>query len=238
MVKRRRSPLGIALVALALMAVGCQRCADEPPGAAAGSRSSDAATGGTPPGKVTAFAGTPEVKVPGTVVGVLQWRDRNGENLLALSEEEKTGTTRSATGEIAYSSRYLYATLFVRRGEKLEPLRTLQDESLDCVGLNVTWFEPHSLELTDLDGDGVSEATFVYRVDCLTGPGPVTTKVFLYEKGVPYLAWGQSRAETAAGVAGGEPRLDRSMREGPKEFREHALARWEKYVAYDGSRRP
>ncbi len=93
-------------------------------------------------------------------------------------------------------------------------------------------FVPGSLTITDLDADGVGEATFLYTLHCTSDVSPATRKLIMREGEAKYAIRGTTKLPE--GYGGGEMRLDPSFRAAPKSFREYAVQRWNRYVADSG----
>ena len=92
----------------------------------------------------------------GEVVASSSWRDRNGENVLVISETEE-----SLKGEVDVDME-LFAYTYVNSGEGYRLLWQINDFRKYWGGdMNMDYVES-SLEITDVDSNGVAESAFMY----------------------------------------------------------------------------
>lgn len=163
------------------------------------------------------------LKPPGKVVGGLRWSDRNGENLLVFSRAE---SSRKRGDETEWSAQ-LHARHYA--GGKL--LREVKDLVERCEFDLTLAIVPGSQGATDLDGDGIGEATFAYKLGCRSDVSPLTLKLLVLEGGDKHIL----RGETRVGVGNGE-RVGGSYKVDPASFRRaplllaHAKKVWQAIV--------
>src|SRR5262245_44258105 len=161
-----------------------------------------------------------EMKFKGDLVEGTAWRDANGDNVIVLSRVGKKDGGRA----------YLYASHYLVTAAGVKSLREVDDKVEDCEDADLTAeFRKGALEITDLDKDGIGEATFAYRLNCTTDYSPATLKLLLLENGDKYIIRGTTKLSEMGGNAGGEKEIDKSFSGGPKEFLAHAEERWAKY---------
>lgn len=87
-----------------------------------------------------------------------------------------------------------------------------------------------SIEVTDLDGDGAAEVSFLYRLGCRSDVSPLTVKLLMYEGATKYALRGDSRERVGENeFMGGEFRADPAFDNAPA-FLAHAKARWKSLV--------
>jgi hypothetical protein len=116
----------------------------------------------------------------GTFTGGIRWHDNNGENVVVVS-------TRSED-----ASRFLRIQHVVRvDGGAPRELRQLSDTVQGCGEDIVLRLVERSLALTDLDHDGLDEASFSYLVGCRRDMSPVAMKLVLLENGDKYIMRGE-----------------------------------------------
>jgi hypothetical protein len=169
------------------------------------------------------------------VVQGARWKDANGENLVVLSsrtrrrpcEERRDG----ACSEEEVSDVELQAVHVVRKDGRERELRRVRDSTLGCSFDNETKFLKDSLEVSDLDRDGVGEVLFAYFLQCTSDVSPATLKLLLLENGDKYILRGQNSLKGVERNApeGPPPSVDASFDEGPRVFRAHALQRWSQW---------
>ena len=232
--------LRVAAIALALSTIGCSKSdtntakTDEKPkqeattaDAAGGpaDKESDAAPG-APAGLIEGTFSKDEIpesiKVEGEVTGGLRFTDRNGENWVVFSKKEPKSKEASI-------SQYLYAGHWVAGSDGIKQLRDVRDKVEDCEFDITVAIDDKSVEVTDLDNDGIGEVGFGYQLQCTSDVSPATYKLLMLENGDKYIIRGTTRiVMEGEAPMGGEMKVDKSLKKGPPEFLEHAKKRWPK----------
>lgn len=167
----------------------------------------------------------------GTVVQTARWRDRLGEHTLLLTETGEFPTPGQVRdgGEDPWRDAELYAYDYAVNGSSPELVWRTFDHQRECEFDLTAAFVPGSLTITDLDANGVGEVTFLYTLHCTSDVSPATRKLIMREGEAKYAIRGTTKLPR--GYGGGEMHLDPSFRAAPKPFREHAVQRWNRYVA-------
>ena len=126
----------------------------------------------------------------GSVEAARRWTDRGGDNLLLLT---RTGEAASVDRDGArVISRELHAYHFVRQGSGFRLLWQVADYVRDCDVDIVLAYAPGSLQVTDVDADGIAESSFVYQLACMGGMDPADMKLILHEGAVKYAIRGST----------------------------------------------
>jgi len=160
----------------------------------------------------------------GTLDYAYRWNDKNGANYLVVASQSIEG---GSGGDAR--SRYLYIVHGACQGAACKQLRQLKDMVEKCGEDIVLEFDPESLVVTDLDGDGLSEATFVYRLTCRGDVGPSDMKLMLLENGEKLAARGSEKVLVGKDAYGdGKMTPDPAFKKAPPAFLEHARALWKK----------
>lgn len=93
-----------------------------------------------------------------------------------------------------------------------------------------------SIAITDLDGNGRAELSFLYQLGCRSDVSAMTLKLLMYEGTAKYALRGQTRTkvgEEESGKAieeGGSHEIDPAFEKAPPSFLEHAKAQWARFV--------
>ena len=88
-----------------------------------------------------------------------------------------------------------------------------------------------SIRLTDLDGDGEPEVSFVYRLACRSDVSPLDAKLLMYEGATKYALRGQTKERVGENeFAGGDFKVDPAFEQAPKQFVEFAKAQWKSLI--------
>lgn len=87
---------------------------------------------------------------------------------------------------------------------------------------------PHSVSITDLNGNGVAETAFAYTKTCTSDVSPSELKVLLHEADRKYALRGSTRVQVGVDergrkeFVGGERLPDSALKQAPKAFVAHA----------------
>jgi hypothetical protein len=128
----------------------------------------------------------------GTVVEAWTWNDQNGKNLVATTREPRSGG---------------HVTLRVIHVAQLEgepkTLRVMEDPDLPRGCPGTAGFTPRSLQVSDLDGNGVAEVAAGWAFRC-TGDDQTQVRLALISDGAKYIVRGQGTLQKS-GSAEPEP---------------------------------
>ena len=168
------------------------------------------------------------IKQPGNVVEALSWSDTQGNNLLLLSESVTFSKNDTSNRN---------ASLFV--GQYLEVQGNwirqwkVEDFENDCPVDAGAKIIPKSIEITDLDNNGIAEVSFMYRIFCAGGVDPQVLKFIMYERKNKFAIRGETLIKLPNQPAyGGETTVDKSFKLAPQEFQQFAMRQWNKYRVF------
>lgn len=170
----------------------------------------------------------------GHVVHALSWTDKNGGNLLILTEtDEMWDRHRESRTRELYA--YHYAN---QKTSAYRLLRRIYDYERDCPLDIVLAHLPNSLTVTDLDRDGFAEITFLYINGCKGDVSPDVLKLMLLENGGKYAIRGETvlyqGGKPLKGYGSGvDKTVDAAFARGPKSFLAYANRQWDKYSIVD-----
>lgn len=165
------------------------------------------------------------MKVTGKLEMAALWTDKNGDNVATFGRRK--GKHKDDDGNES-SSEYLTVEHLASSGGVVRTLRTVNDHVQKCDADLVLKVADKSLAVTDLDGDGIGELTFAYRLACVSDVSPVDMKLLVLENGDKYILRGTDHLPATAGApaAGGGYAIDPSFQKGPPEFLRHAKSVW------------
>jgi hypothetical protein len=167
----------------------------------------------------------------GNLVAARLWEDGQGTNYLLLT---RTPDIRepglSEWGEAMYSAR-LYGYHYRQQDGGFELLRRITDFVMECDADLTVAHIPASIAITDLDGDGLSEVTFLYEMNCTSDVSPLTLKLMMLEDGEKYAIRGTSIVGIGGGrQIGGEKGLGEEFASAPVALQDFASTHWDRFV--------
>jgi len=164
----------------------------------------------------------------GTVEAARRWTDRNGDNLLLLTRTDEL-TTSNADGE-RFRAREIYAYHYVREGAGYRLLWQTTDFVRECDLDLALDYAPGSLQVTDVDADGIAETSYVYRKACRGGVDPPGLKLILHEGATKYAIRGSGdMRDIGPEYPAPEMRLDAALEREPA-LRAFAVRQWGRFV--------
>lgn len=135
-------------------------------------------------------AGVP--RQPGRVLERKQWTDANGPNVLLISRSAVQTLPAGPDDPNDVESVHLYARQYVQRGGKWEELWHLQDAVERCAFDMWLGPVPGAATVTDLDADGRTETTLVYKLVCRSDVSPAALKLIMREGPAKYALRGHT----------------------------------------------
>ncbi|RTQ53598.1 hypothetical protein EJV47_02345 [Hymenobacter gummosus] len=241
-------------------AAACQSDPQTAPPPAAASADNDAAGGWA--GKVDSLAAAqlpPLDKPPGQLLQARRWRDANGENVLVVYRTKPVVKDLADT-DMEGRTVELFARQYVRAaGGQYQELWRLQDAVRNCPFDLDLGPLPGATRVTDLDHDGQTETTLVYKLSCRSDVSPADLKLILREGKAKYAlrgytvvqydsvpltqrvpanaccldTIGQAELEEHYELAAGRYENENDFRGAPRAFLGFARAHWRRYVARD-----
>ena len=164
----------------------------------------------------------------GKVVDGAHWLDKSGENLLLLTQ---TGVIPSKGSNQDNRSAEVHAYQYVKSPRGWREQWVLNDFERNCPYDLYAGFLPGSLEVSDLDGDGRAETTFLYKLTCRSDVSPSTLKLIMYEGKVKFAILGTTIVQTGPqSYSGGQKIVNSKLLRAPAIFRRHAQTQWKKFV--------
>lgn len=169
----------------------------------------------------------------GVFIDGVKWTDTEGNHIVfstttGLYNSHNTGQEDGMNVEI-FTYHYTYGddVNFIKR------LWEFSDSILDCPLATTLEFIDGSLQVTDLNNDGVAEIWLVYRGGCSGDIAPFGMSIVMYEGNKKYTIDGNVKITLPENKqVGGEYKLDQYFQNLSGEFRQYASKLWEKYCFY------
>jgi hypothetical protein len=131
-----------------------------------------------------------EIQLPaGKLIEAKQWTDTNGQNLLVILRTPERTVPSKDMDEARQAE--LHVRQYVRHNGLYQELWRLQDAVRECpVDLTLGPL-PGATSITDLDNDGQTETTVLYRLACRGDVSPAQLKLIMREGKMKYALRGQ-----------------------------------------------
>jgi len=122
------------------------------------------------------------IAIEGDLLLAKSWIDKNGENILVVS---RTGPFKENESEDELSEDRRYAELFgkqyIMQGGDYKLLWDIYDFERHCPFDLWIGLLPNSTKITDLDNDGITETTLIYKLTCRSDVSPSRMKLLMLE---------------------------------------------------------
>jgi hypothetical protein len=170
----------------------------------------------------------------GKVRIALTWNDKNGKNLLFLTE---TGAFQGDSEDSKSAELFLYHYKF--EDDQFLLLRRIYDFINDCTFDIYVGFLDSSLTITDLDKDEIAEITILYKLTCRSDVNPSNMKLIMLEDGQKYALRGimineyvkhlppDERTKGIQDYGWGTYTIDKAFDNAPNIFLDFSKKRWE-----------
>jgi hypothetical protein len=167
-----------------------------------------------------------EVDYLGDVVLAIQWKDNVGENIVVFTQTAPAQNKDRPEKDLFEAS--VDARHYVLIEDHWRPRWNVHDQVNEC-GLKISAnYEIESIDVTDIDEDGIGEVWMLYKIGCHGPDRPAYMKVIMYESETRYSIKGLSDAKI--GQHRGDYTIDPSFTNGPADFRDYAIELWNIYL--------
>ncbi|THU39764.1 hypothetical protein FAM09_11635 [Niastella caeni] len=169
------------------------------------------------------------IKYLGKLKNAIRWTDKLGDNILVTSEtgihnNPKFKHENDGSDVELYAGHYLV-------GDSLQLTWKVYDFISDCMVDLEASFIKNTLQVTDLNNDGVGEVWLMYKTVCHGDVSPLTMKIIMYEGAQKFAMRGHNKVRVSATkFNGGDYKFDEAFNAGPKAFRDFALQLWNKNI--------
>ncbi len=159
----------------------------------------------------------------GTPVAMVTWEDKSGKNLLFVTETEE-----NFNGDIRSKELYAYHFIIGEKGSK--QVWKMYDFIKECpVDLTLAYIN-ESLNITDLDNDGIAESSLIYKMSCTGDVSADGMKLIMHEGEKKYALRGSMNLiMNGQELEKGSMKVDPSFNSAPDEFLEFAKGQWSKF---------
>ena len=163
-----------------------------------------------------------EIKYQGTIIAMAKWKDALGDNVVFVTETAETSNEDTRSKEL-YGYHYIL-------NDDTGQLWRIYDFVKDCpLDLTLRYMD-RSLEVTDLDSNGIGESSFLYRLACKGDVSSDDLKLIMHEGRDKYAIRGIMDIYLNGKLfQKGEMNLDPSYQNAPGKFSEYSVSKWNKF---------
>lgn len=164
----------------------------------------------------------------GKFKNALRWTDRAGEHIVVTAE---TGVYHNKKNTQDWSDAELFAQHYLVKAGVARQIWEVYDFVKDCpVDVQATFIK-NTLQVTDLNKDGVAEVWVMYKTACQGDVSPATMKIIMYQGAQKFAMRGENKVKLSEKEQyGGEYTFDKTFLAAPKEFRDFAVRLWTKNI--------
>jgi hypothetical protein len=166
------------------------------------------------------------IKVKGNIQSAITWKEKNGEFLVILTESGNIEVPKSEERQAE-----LHAYCFQKNQQSYAQKWMVFDFEEPCPFDLEVGFLKKTLQVTDLDQNGIAEIWLVYKLSCRSDVSPSELKIIMYEGQKKYAMRGKTKVNLSeTETLGGEYKFDNAFINGPSIYRNFAKYIWSKTV--------
>jgi hypothetical protein len=168
------------------------------------------------------------IKVMGNLKSAITWKEKNGEFLVILTESGHVEVKKSEEGLMKAELR---AYCFQKNPKSYTQKWIVYDFEEPCPFDLEVGFLKNTLQLTDLDQNGIAEIWLGYKLSCRSDVSPAQMKIIMYEGQKKYAMRGKTKVNLSeTETLGGEYKFDNAFINGQSIYRNFAKNIWSKNV--------
>lgn len=168
------------------------------------------------------------MKYEGKIKNAIRWTDSFGDNIVLTTE---TGETRNKSLSGEYNKNAALYAYHYNIKDSLRLTWKVHDLITDCEVDVEANFVKNTLQVTDLNKDGVGEVWLMYKTACRGDVSPADMKIIMYQGQQKFAMRGQNKVQVSEKeFYGGEYKFDKAFIEAPQEFKIFAKKLWDKNI--------
>jgi hypothetical protein len=169
------------------------------------------------------------IKYAGKLKNAIRWADKSGDNIVVTAETGKYVNPKFSHEEEGRDAE-LFAYHFIT-GDSLQQIWKVYDFIKDCPVDIEAEFLPNTLQVTDLNNDGIGEVWIMYKTVCHGDVSPSDMKIIMYQGKQKFAMRGHNKVKLSEkDYDGGEYKFDDAFIAAPAAFREFAIKLWNKNI--------
>ena len=164
------------------------------------------------------------IKYQGKIVEGAYWTDKNGDNILIITQ---TGIKNINADE---REQYLYAYHYINYDDGYSRLWNITDYVRSYCDVEAEYI-PNTLEIVDLDNDDIDESIFLYKLDDRCDVSPLPLKLMMHKGDTKLVIRGTIGVDAGGGYkVKGTKNFDAAFNDVPAKLKQYASEKWDKYV--------
>ena len=169
-----------------------------------------------------------EIKYNGKVKSAITWNDKLGKNFVLTCE---TGEFETKNSENDGRDSEIYAYHFILSKNIIKQNWKIYDYIKDCPVDIEASFLKNTLNITDLNNDGIGEIWIMYKIVCHGDVSPCEMKIIMYQGKQKLAMRGQNRVKVSdKEYYGGNYTFDKAFNEAPNYYKDYAKKLWNKNI--------
>jgi hypothetical protein len=160
----------------------------------------------------------------GEIVDGAHWKDLSGENILLITQ------TRISRKNQDVRNQYLYGYLYTLSNDKWNLTWNITDFVESYCDAEAKYIDG-TLEVLDIDNDGIAENAFIYKLDERCDVSPLPIKLMMHSGSKKLVIRGDTKVDIGNGqIIGGKKSFDDAFNSSPESFKEYASKKWDKFM--------
>lgn len=164
------------------------------------------------------------IKYQGNIVDGAYWTDKNGDNILVITQTE----IKQISEDIR--EQYLYGYQYVNHEDGYVQMWNITDYVKSYCDVDAKYY-PGTLEIKDVDGDEIAESVFCYELEGRCDVSPLDVKLMMHSGDKKLVIRGTIGFDPQTGrKTKGEKNFDAAFKDVPSSFKDYASQKWDEFV--------
>lgn len=165
------------------------------------------------------------IKYKGKIVEGASWTDKNGDNILIITQTDVRNINADEREQ------YLYAYHYVNYDDGYSQLWNITDFVKSYCDVDAKYY-PGTLEIEDVDGDGIAETLFCYELDDRCDVSPLDVKLIMHKGDTKLVIRGTIGFDPYDGhKTKGEKNFDNAFKNVSPSLKDYASEKWDEFVS-------
>ena len=164
------------------------------------------------------------IKYKGKIVDGASWTDKNGDNILIITQTDVKNINADEREQ------YLYSYHYINYDDGYSQLWNITDFVRSYCDVEAEYI-PNTLDITDIDKDGIAETLFIYKLDGRCDVSPLDIKLMMHKGDTKLVIRGTIGFDGNDGhKTKGDKNFDAAFKNFPSSFKDYASDKWDEFV--------